>query len=178
MKTHELLELENTIFFRIIRSMKGEKLEGEGEGACWCFIVELTLTPNAAIFSMHSTVNIPVKHMFMYFSVFLYASLCRWNCNAWHWQTHGPRETDKRASNKPINFPRVSRRKFTLPPIPSSPLSSLFHSSRGKRARIGERRGRPLIERTVHHRRIFASFFPSFSFRLINSGGAGELIFH
>lgn len=45
--------------------------------------VELTLTPNAAIFSMHSTVNIPVKHMFMYFSVFLYGSLCRWNCNAY-----------------------------------------------------------------------------------------------
>lgn len=69
----------STIFFRMNPFDEGR---GERGRACWCLLVELTLTPNAAIFSMHSTVNIPVKHMFMYFSVFLYASLCRWNCNA------------------------------------------------------------------------------------------------
>ena len=56
---------------------------------------EPTFTPNAAIFSMHSTVNIPVKHMFMYFSVFLYESLCRWNCNAYT-DKHTAGQTDIR----------------------------------------------------------------------------------
>lgn len=41
--------------------------------------------------------------------------------------TRAERKTDKTGVNKPINFPRVyTRRKFTLPPIPSPPPSPLL----------------------------------------------------
>lgn len=106
------LSVLNTFFFfflEIICSMRGGVVVG---------MVELTLTPNAAIFSMHSTVNIPVKHMFMYFSVFLYASLCRWNCNAYTDKHTRPTETNGRTDRqtnrqtyKPIERARFGGRR-------------------------------------------------------------------
>lgn len=75
-------------------------------------IVELTLTPNAAIFSMHSTVNIPVKHMFMYFSAFLYASLCRWNCNAY--TDKHTAERDRQTDVQAYELPRIPTTSHTV----------------------------------------------------------------
>lgn len=115
-------------------------------------IVELTLTPNAAIFSMHSTVNIPVKHMFMYFSVFLYASLCRWNCNAYT-DKHTSRERQTNGRTKPIQFPA-----WKFPPSPS-PL--FFTSSEGEESE--NRRGGKAVSREPS----IANAKFSFSFRSV-----------
>lgn len=112
-------------------------------------IVELTLTPNAAIFSMHSTVNIPVKHMFMYFSAFLYASLCRWNCNAY--TDKHTAERDRQTDVQAYELPRIPTTSHTvgieasittaIPPFAVSRLSPCLpkDSRNGKRPRIGER---------------------------------------
>lgn len=122
-------------------------------------IVELTLTPNAAIFSMHSTVNIPVKHMFMYFSAFLYASLCRWNCNAY--TDKHTAERDRQTDVQAYELPRVPTTSHTvgidastttaIPPFAVSRLSPCLpkNNGNGERPRIGERARALLDDRAI-----------------------------
>lgn len=111
-------------------------------------IVELTLTPNAAIFSMHSTVNIPVKHMFMYFSAFLYASLCRWNCNAY--TDKHTAERDRQTDVQAYELPRVPTTSHTvgidastttaIPPFAVSRLSPCLPKKQRERRKTENRR--------------------------------------